>query len=403
MTAGHLRVLLMSPLPDVDPFCGDVVYSQALLEQPPPGVTYVPYADALRSGELRELGRRAAVEESAGIAGRGRALVTVAREHAVNALRDRGVLYREPFRFLEVRGSFDLVHCHTYSVRWTGVPTPVAVSNAIPLRELYARARGWGARRVGRADRADRLLARSLGVDHIEHGLGGAQRVVAFTQTLAAWYLRHGVAKERLGVVPCFPAGMDEHPVRRPVPGRIGFVAGDFSVKGGDAVVAAMAAVRRERGDAHLVIAGRGVPLPEPVLAEAGATAVGYLSRHDLLSDFLPACSVFAYPSRFDGLPLTLLEALATGLPCAVSDYFALPEVIGDGGRVVSQDDPDALAGALLDLLDPATNAKAGAAALARYRDTYAPAVVLPELRRNYDLAVRVAQGTGEGTQHRHG
>ena len=131
------------------------------------------------------------------------------------------------------------------------------------------------------------------------------------------------------------------------------------------------------------------MPLPKRELVTAGATAVGYLSREDLLSDFLPRCSVFAYPSRFDGLPLTLLEALASGLPCAVSDYFALPEITGDGGRVVPEDDPQALAGALLELLDPAVNQEVGDAALARYRNTYSPDVVLPELRRNYDLAVR--------------
>ena len=42
----------------MDLFNGDVVHSQALLEQWPPGVTYVRYGDALASGELFEHGRR---------------------------------------------------------------------------------------------------------------------------------------------------------------------------------------------------------------------------------------------------------------------------------------------------------------------------------------------------------
>jgi len=382
-----LRVLLMSPLRDVDPFSGDVVYTEALLEKPPDGVTYVPYVDALRSGELLEHGRRSSAQDAAGLVGHCRAVVTVAREHAVNALRQRDVLFREPFRFMEVRGSFDLVHCHTYSVRWTGRPTPVVVSNALPLRELYARARGWDERKVDRADRADRLLARALGVDHIEYGLGAVQRVVAFTRVLADWYVHNGVAPERVGVAPCFPPGMDRVTERRPVPGRVGFVAGAFVAKGGDTVLAAMPAVRRARPDAHLVIAGGETDLDPRTLAEAAATKVGYLSRPDLLSDFFPQCAVFAYPSRMDGLPLTLLEAMATGLPCAVSDYFALPEVVGTGGRSVPQDNPVALAAALVDLLDPVTNDAVGSAALARYRDTYAPDAVRPLLRQNYKLA----------------
>ena len=52
----------MSPLPGIDPWTGDVVYTEALLRQPPPGVTYVRYDDALRSGELHEHGRRRALE-----------------------------------------------------------------------------------------------------------------------------------------------------------------------------------------------------------------------------------------------------------------------------------------------------------------------------------------------------
>ena len=98
-----------------------------------------------------------------------------------------------------------------------------------------------------------------------------------------------------------------------------------------------------------------------------------------------PSCEVFAYPSRFDGLPLALLEALGSGVPVVVSDYFALPEVLGDGqaGRVVPQDDPDALAEAVIELLDPEVNAVARAAARARYASTYSPEVVLPRLREN--------------------
>jgi glycosyltransferase involved in cell wall biosynthesis len=385
------RVLLMSPLPDVDPFCGDVVYSQALLENPPDGWHYVPYTEALRSGELVEHGRRAAVDGASSLGSRSRALVTVAREHAINALRDHNLLFREPFRFMEIRGKFDLVHCHTYSARWTGRPTPVLVSNAIPLRALYADARGWSPPRVAVADRADRILARALGVEHVEYGLGRAARVMAFTQTLADWYRDVGVPTARIGVVPCFPPGMDQVGKRRPVPGRIGFVGGDFEAKGGDLVRAAMADVRLRRPEAHLAVAGGGSPSGRAEQETASTTYVGYLSRSELLSKFLPACDVFAYPSRFDGLPLTLLEAMGTGLPCVVSDYFALPEVVGNGGRAVPVNSRDALASALLELLEPSVSALVGERALARYRATYSAAAVRPRLGENYEIATRTS------------
>jgi glycosyltransferase involved in cell wall biosynthesis len=113
-----------------------------------------------------------------------------------------------------------------------------------------------------------------------------------------------------------------------------------------------------------------------------------------MLEEFLPSCEVFAYPSRFDGLPLTLLEALGSGVPAVVSDFFALPEVVADGesGRVVPRDDPDALADAVVGLLEPTVHERAATAARARYDARYAPARVLPALRDNYDLAIRTAE-----------
>jgi glycosyltransferase involved in cell wall biosynthesis len=378
----------MSPLRDVDPFCGDVIYSESLLERPPPGVTYVRYDEALANGEIREHGRRQSVSCSNGVAARGLSLFTWARERFINLLRQHGALYREPFRLIEILGRFDLVHCHTFSVRWTGLPTPVLVSNALPLRELYSRARGWGAIHVAIADRVDRQLARASGVSHIEYGLGEADRVVTFTQTLADWYIDQGVPAERVGVVPCFPAGLPNAVKHNPVPGRIGFIAGDFAAKGGHTVIASMSRVRKVRPDAHVVIAGNGVPVSAAALDAAGAILLGYVPREDLINDVLPSCEVFAYPSHFDGLPLTLLEALATGVPCVVSDYFALPEIVGPGGRVIKEGDSDALAETILDLLEPSINYDAARAAIDRYESTFDPAIVIPLLRSNYDAAI---------------
>ena len=54
-----------------------------------------------------------------------------------------------------------------------------------------------------------------------------------------------------------------------------------------------------------------------------------------------------------DGLPTTLLEAMALGTPCVSTDVTGIPEILRDGetGLVVPQNDPDALAGALERLL----------------------------------------------------
>lgn len=85
----------------------------------------------------------------------------------------------------------------------------------------------------------------------------------------------------------------------------------------------------------------------------------------------LVAADVFTLASRHEGLPISLLEALAAGLPSAVTAVGGVPDVITDGveGRLVQPQDPAALAAAISELLEPATNARMSAAASERARD----------------------------------
>ena len=55
-----MRVLLLSPLRGLDPACGDIVHTEALLASPPDGVQYETYAEALARGALIEHATRAA-------------------------------------------------------------------------------------------------------------------------------------------------------------------------------------------------------------------------------------------------------------------------------------------------------------------------------------------------------
>jgi glycosyltransferase involved in cell wall biosynthesis len=63
---------------------------------------------------------------------------------------------------------------------------------------------------------------------------------------------------------------------------------------------------------------------------------------------------VFALSSQFEGLPIALLEAMATGIAPVATRVGGVPEVISDGfdGLLVPPGDPGALAAALTKLLD---------------------------------------------------
>jgi glycosyltransferase involved in cell wall biosynthesis len=105
-------------------------------------------------------------------------------------------------------------------------------------------------------------------------------------------------------------------------------------------------------------------------LAEASGADVRFqtfVPRAELPA-LLRTADVFVVPSRWpDPSPLTVGEALATGLPVIASRIGGIPEAIGDAGILVPPDDPGALADALRGLIgDGARRAALVQAARAR-------------------------------------
>jgi glycosyltransferase involved in cell wall biosynthesis len=92
----------------------------------------------------------------------------------------------------------------------------------------------------------------------------------------------------------------------------------------------------------------------------------GYLPEADKAALFTGA-DVFAYPSRYEGFGLPVLEAMACGTPVVTTTGGSLPEVAGDAALLVEPGDPDALAAALAKLAgDPSARQAAATRGLAR-------------------------------------
>jgi glycosyltransferase involved in cell wall biosynthesis len=64
----------------------------------------------------------------------------------------------------------------------------------------------------------------------------------------------------------------------------------------------------------------------------------------------LSSGDLFAFPSRFEGLPFALLEAMAHGLPVVASDAASMPEIISDRvqGLLFPSGDPQRLGETLI-------------------------------------------------------
>ena len=87
----------------------------------------------------------------------------------------------------------------------------------------------------------------------------------------------------------------------------------------------------------------------DPALA-ARVRRLGRVSDADL-AGWLDLAAIVAVPSRYEGFGLPALEAMAAGVAVVAADSTALPEVVGDAGRLVPPGDVDAWATALGQLL----------------------------------------------------
>lgn len=125
----------------------------------------------------------------------------------------------------------------------------------------------------------------------------------------------------------------------------------------------AFAKVAVKRADVDLLLVGDG-PLRDKLEAQVKdlgiAERVRFLGIRNDVPDILRAVDLFALTSVCEAASLTLLEAMAAGLPVVVTDVGGNPEIVRQGidGLLVPRDDDAAMANALLNLLDDPVQAR---------------------------------------------
>lgn len=137
----------------------------------------------------------------------------------------------------------------------------------------------------------------------------------------------------------------------------IGVVARLARQKGIDTLLAAVPQVLAGRPEARFVVVGDGeeraaLVAQAETLGVAGS--VTFLGARSDVPEQLAALDVFAFPSRFEGLCLAVIEAQAAGVPVVATPVGGIVETVvpEETGVLVPVDDPAALASALLGVLD---------------------------------------------------
>jgi glycosyltransferase involved in cell wall biosynthesis len=293
-------------------------------------------------------------------------------------------------------GPFDVVHSHVYLFSGyimrlaaeAGVPIRIAHSHTAPkdrpsniVRRNYEQLMRRWIRRYS----TERIGVSRAAVDGLfgNQAAGTGATVLHYGLDFAPFLDRVDTkeVKTRFGI-----------PENRKVIGHVGRFA---PVKNHSFLVDVFERVVANRMDAHLLLVGDGALLPAiqaDVEARGLSNRCTFAGLQSAVFPLLSAMNVFVFPSFHEGLPLTVLEAQAAGVPILASratpeEIDAIPNLIE---RRSLEEGPAAWASAVMDKLKNG-NIKRGDEALVLQKSSFALPVCVEKLSRIY---------TGRGSEN---
>ena len=231
-----------------------------------------------------------------------------------------------------------------------------------------------------------------------------ADRVITVCEAFAVALTRAGVRRERIRVLPNAvdpdTQGSEENAsqlkrrLELPADGSIILAVGRLSPeKGHRDLFEAMLRIRRRTPNSkwQLIVVGDG-PRRAALLEQARNSGldgfVRFVGHQSDVRPFFRIASVFVLPSRSEGSPNVLLEAMAAGAPVVACSVGGVPEMVrhGETAILVPPRDPEALANAIIQVLgDSELAAKLVANAANDVRTRYSPQNFCDSLLGIYD------------------
>ncbi|WP_110643222.1 glycosyltransferase [Salinicola sp. CPA57] len=171
-------------------------------------------------------------------------------------------------------------------------------------------------------------------------------------------------------------AALRERFAGRRVVGHIGALVDRH--KGQRVLLAAARRLRETHPDVCFLLLGEGEDGETLKAESAGLDNVIWEGFRPNVGDYLEIMTLFAFPSRNEGLGSTLLDAMDHGVPIVASDVDGIPDLIEHdvSGLLVPTGDPEALAAALAALLDGPAHRQRLVAAARRQLEAFTPAAM---------------------------
>jgi glycosyltransferase involved in cell wall biosynthesis len=244
----------------------------------------------------------------------------------------------------------DVVHAHNLFFRTTELAAALRIVSRTPLVTTL---------HLGEMTGGGRLLRSIVRVYESTVGrcvLRKSDRITAVSRAVATYATRRGAGAD----VAVIPNGVD---ATRFAPGddepdgkTVLFVGRLVPNKGPDVLLRALPSLVAAVPDVKVLLAGDGPmrgKLTQLADALGVADVVEFLGHRSDIPELMKEALVFVRPSTLEGLPLTVLEAMSTGIPVVATPVGGTPEIVlpGRTGYVVPVGDHEALSEGIVRVL----------------------------------------------------
>jgi glycosyltransferase involved in cell wall biosynthesis len=179
--------------------------------------------------------------------------------------------------------------------------------------------------------------------------------------------------------------------------------------KGHDCLIEAVARLSQEKNDCRLVIIGEGrlrPALEERIRRHGLEDRVLLAGYRQEAYRYFPFFDAFVLPSRTEGLPITVLEAMQAGIPIVASRVGEVPAVLGEGagGILIEPGNPDLLREKLRYLMEhPEAGNQLAATARRTVLAEYSAAIMAAKYENLYLRCVKTGEIAPAGAERERG